>query len=547
MPNHKVIAPWVFGLTTLFYVFTLLPSLAWGDGVKLQSEAIAGESFVLAEMAPDQFSPDPYIFSRVGVAAWDHPLYIVMGHLVVRAFPLMDALWLVNLLSAVFGAASVALVFLLAFRFTGSLPASCYAGFSLAVSHTFWWHASTPEVYTLFIFLLLLSFYFFDRFERTDEYAFLAWSAFFLGLAASTHILAFLAIPALSLYYFLSRGHRSFHVYDLKKLTIPAFGFLPGFSLYIIQSIRLSASFSLDELIGPVLGSTFLSQLGAFSPLLLGESLLTYLFFLTVQFSPVGLILGVLGLRKVFAAQEVLSRKIIAFFIVFALFGIFYRVTDQFTFFLASYVFWAILIGIGSVHAFGRIPEKWRLLLSIVLGLVLLATPFFYNAMPHLAERYAITDDAIGIPRIGTGIRNGLAYYMNPNKRGDSSAYDFGHQTISDLAPGAVVIAQWYTDTDEYFILRYFTKVEKVRSDMTVVGWPAQDPFSFESQLVLDVIADSSPERPIYLASLSDRYYAASKLIELYCIVPEHNLYRLYPKEDKKPQPQCLGADSITE
>jgi len=545
VPNRKLIALIVFGLTITFYIYTLLPSLAWGDGTKLQSEAIAGESFVLAEMSPDEFSPDPFIFSRVGVAAWDHPFYIILGHILVGTFPFIDSLWLVNLISAVFGASSILLIFLLSYQFTNSVLASCYASLSLAVSHTFWWHSSTPEVYTLFVFLLLVGFTFFDRFETTHKYTFLTYSAFFLGLAASTHIMAFLTIPALGLYYLISRSYRSFRFPDLKKLLLPTLGFFAGFSLYIIQFIRMSASFPLNELMGPVIGSTFLSRLGTFSPLLLGESLLSYLFFLTVQFGPIGLILGIPGMHKVFREEDTSLRKIVSFFMVFALFGIFYRVTDQFTFFIASYVFWAMLMGIGSSYAFQLIPSKRRLLLPIVLGLLLLATPLFYIALPRLSETNGLNDASIGIPTIGVGVRDGLAYYMNPNKRGDYQAYEFGYQTISNLAPNSVVIAEWYTDTDEYFILRYFTKLKKVRPDVTVVGWATQDPFSFDTQLALDVIKDSFPGRPVYLASLSERFYAASKLVEIYCIVPEHNLYRLYPRENNALK--CLQEDSVTE
>ena len=532
-------------LTAIFYIFTLLPFLAWGDGTKLQSEAISGESFVLAEMTLDEFTPDPFIFSKVGVAAWDHPLYIIFGHLLVQALSFVDSLWLVNLISAIFGAASVALIFLLCYRFTDSILVSCYAAFSLAVSHTFWWHSTTPEVYTLFVFLLLISFYFFDQFERVSRVTFLVYSAFFLGLAASTHILAFLVIPAIGLYYLLSRNYHSFHLSDWKKLVMPTLGFIAGFSIYIIQFIRLSANFSLSEIMGPVVGSTFLNQLLTLSPILLGESLLNYLFFLTVQFGPLGLILGALGIRKTFDASGLLLRKIGSFFIVFALFGIFYRVTDQFTFFIPSYVFWAMLMGIGADYAFRLVPVNWRLLLPITLGLLLLATPFFYTALPILAEKNGLNDASVGIPEIGVGVRNGLAYYINPNKRGDYRAYDFGQQTISKLAPNSIVIAEWYTDTDEYFILRYFTKVQKVRSHVTVLGWPTQDPFSFNSQLVVDMIKGSFAEHPIYLASLSDRFYSASKLIEIYCIVPENNLYRLYPKENK--DLQCLEKDAVSE
>jgi hypothetical protein len=138
-----------------------------------------------------------------------------------------------------------------------------------------------------------------------------------------------------------------------------------------------------------------------------------------------------------------------------------------------------------------------------------------------------------------------LAYYINPNKRGDYGAYDFGSQVISDLAPNALVIAEWYTDTDEYFILRYFTKVDSVRSDITVVGWPTQDPFSFDSRLALETIQDSFPNHPVYLASLSDGFYGASQLIEMYCVVPENKMYRLYQKENKNLQ--CLDHEAVTE
>jgi hypothetical protein len=266
---------------------------------------------------------------------------------------------------------------------------------------------------------------------------------------------------------------------------------------------------------------------------------------LFVQFGPAGMILGILGFRKVFYDPDRSLRKIVAFFVVFALFGIFYRVTDQFTFFIPSYVFWAILLGIGSNSALKLIPENRRFLLPVVLAPLLLATPFFYQALPRLAETHGINDASIGIPEIGAGVRNGLAYYMNPNKRGDEAAYDFGYQTISNLSPNAVIVAEWYTDTDEYFILRYFTKVRGVRSDVTVLGWPTEDPFSFDSRLVLAEIEGSFPQRPVYLASLSDRFYAASNLVETYCIVREINLFRIYPKGSNRLQ--CLGKNAVTE
>jgi hypothetical protein len=236
--------------------------------------------------------------------------------------------------------------------------------------------------------------------------------------------------------------------------------------------------------------------------------------------------------------------KVIAFFLAYALFGIFYRVTDQFTFFIPSHVFWALLMGIGSHELLKWIPGKRRSL-QVVFVSLLLAVPFLYQTFPRLARDRGMNNEFVGIPEIGVGVRDGLAYYMNPNKRGDKGAYEFGVQTVANLAPNAIVIAEWYTDTDEYFILRYFTKIKEMRSDVSVLGWPTEDPFSFDSQLVLALIDDVLPDRPIYLASLSDRFYGASKLIEKYCIVREANLYRLYHRTEGAAQ--CLAEDAVTE
>lgn len=545
MPHRNLIAALVFLLTTSFYVFTLSPSLAWGDGVKLQTEAITGESFVLAEMPAQNFSSDPYPFSKVGVAAWDHPLYIVLGYFLVNTFPFVNSLWLVNLVSALFGAASVTCVFLIAHRLTNSMAASSYAAFALAVSHTFWWHSSTPEVYTLFTFLLLVSYIFFDRYEESKQDKFLIGGAFVLGLAASNHILAFLAAPSFILYIFISKQFPRFKNENVKKSLLILLGFLGGFLLYIIQFIRVSETLSLGKTVGPALGSTFLNRLDFFSPTLLGSSLLTYAGFLAFQFGPLGIILGVLGIRNVFASAAPAPRKVLAFFIVFMLFGVFYRVTDQFAFFLTSYVFFAILMALGLSRLFATMRTNSRFLLTFILFLLILLTPPFYRLVPQLARQNGIGDSLLGIPQIGTGLRDGFAYYIDPNKRGDFNAYDFGHETMISLKPNALVIAEWYTDTDEYFILRYFHKVEGLRPDVAILGLPTEDPFSFDSKLVLSAITDSFPERPVYLASLSEKFYSASTLTEVYCIVPEDNLYRLYEKSDTTLP--CLKADSVTD
>lgn len=545
MTYKTVSTPLIFFVALCFYIYSLLPSLGWGDGVKLQSEAVSGESFVISEMSTDEFTPDPYLFSKLGVAAWDHPLYTVIGHLLVRALPFADSLWLVNFVSALFGAATVTLVFQITRQYTNSLLASLYAALSLMVSHTFWWHSSTPEVYTLFTFLLLTAFLLHNQFELKNKPTLLFFSAFCLGLAASTHILGFLAFPSIGLYYLRSGEYRKFDLRQIKKLILPALGFVSGFSLYILQFIRMSANFPLDEIMGPVVGSAFFTQLEPLTLASLGRSVLTYLLFLLIQFGPLGFALGVVGFWQGSLKSNLPTRKTISFFIIYALFGIYYRVSDQFTFFITSYIFWALMMGVGLHYLLIKLRESVSRIMVGIVSALLFATPFFYTALPRLAASANVDDTTIGIPQIGTGLRDGLAYYINPFKRGDTNAYDFGYQTTMGFEPNSIVIAEWYTDTDEYFILRYFTKIDPLRSDVTVVGWHDIAPASFDPQLVADLIELTLPESPVYLASLSERFYNASKLVEIYCIVPENNLYRVYPKDSDGPQ--CLEKDSVTQ
>jgi hypothetical protein len=224
---------------------------------------------------------------------------------------------------------------------------------------------------------------------------------------------------------------------------------------------------------------------------------------------------------------------------VFGLFGVLYRVADQFAFFLPAYLFFTLLIGLGAADCLARWPRH-RTRLIVAVALASAALPLVYGLAPGLANAAGFSDDALGIPVVGTGVRNGLAYYVNPNKRGDMTAVHFGMDTLDRLPPNALVLAQWYTDTDEYYVLRYYVAVEGRRPDVEIAGWPTVDAFSFDSELAVRLVEEALPTRPVFLASLSERYYAFSTLAARYCIVSEGALYRVWPQPVD--QAVCLGS-----
>lgn len=533
----------LFAAVLAFYIVTLQPSLAWGDGIRLQREVITAESFIQAEIVDVNFAPDPFPFARLGVAAWDHPLYVIGGHLLLRALPTVYDAWLVNLISAVFGAGAIAMLFLLCARHTQSRPASLLASVALAVSHTFWWHAVTPEVYTLFAFLLLLVVYCFDTFEQNGRFIYLFISSLALGLGIANHLLAALAIPALILYLILARKSlRSFHLKPRQFLWL-AIAFILGALPYWLQFLRLLRTFTLSEIMATALGSTFLQGSTVLTPDLLAQSAASYLMFLVYQFLLTGLVLGLYGWWSGRQPYPGLWNKAAALFLVYLVFGLLYRVSDQFAFFLAAHAFWAVAIAMGVAQLEMKLWPDRRWIVSAVLALPLLVMPLFYDAAPDLLRTFGVTEETFGVPQIGTGVRDGLAYYLNPNKQGDVDAYIFGFKTLVTLPPESLVLAEWYTDTDEYFVLRYFSVVEGKRPDITLVGWPTVDPFTFDPQLAQEEIAQALPHRPVFLASLSEEFYGASRLIEDYCLLPEHDLYRIYPRNDQEERPCIVSTD----
>ena len=540
----KFIAFLLFLAVLGFYLFTMQPSLAWGDGMRLQREVITAESFILAEIVDVEFPPDPFPFARLGVAAWDHPLYVMLGHGLVKGLPQLHNLWLVNLISVVFGAGTIALLFLWLFVNTRSYLASIFAALALAVSHTFWWHSATPEVYTLFAFLLLLTVYWFDLYEHNGRFQHLLLASFTFGLGMANHLLAALLLPALLLYFLLSK--KSWHKFPLKFSQLVWLGlvFLLGFAPYWIQLLRMLRTFPLTEILGPAAGETFFRGSLALSPDSLLQSLISYLIFLVYQFNPLGVLLGLYGWWVGRRSYHPLWAKAVALYLVFLIFGLIYQVADQFAFFLSAHLLWAVAMGMGAAYLATAVWPRHRRVLGLVLALSVAIMPLFYALAPDLLRTVGINEVIFGVPQVGTGIRDGLAYYIDPNKRGDTAAYRFGKETLTQLPPDSVVLAEWYVDTDEYFVLRYFIAVEGLRPDVEVIGWPTEDPFSFDNNLAIAKVADNLLLRPVYLASLSRDFYAASTLLETYCIVEEHNLYRIYLRDDEKRA--CLSASAIT-
>ena len=187
-----------------------------------------------------------------------HPAYMLLGKLFTM-LPFGGPSWSINLLSAVFGAGTVAVLFLalvemhapsrragergapscgpLREEWSGLLVALA-AALTFAFSYVFWSHCEIPEVHTLFLFLTGASVLGVLKWHGGGREGWLAVSAGALGLALGVNLLGVLPVlipvAAFALASARVRGVRP-------RWAVPAALLLAGALSYLYYPIRLAA------------------------------------------------------------------------------------------------------------------------------------------------------------------------------------------------------------------------------------------------------------------------------------------------------------------
>jgi hypothetical protein len=106
----------LFGAALALYARTLMPGANGGDIGEIQ-----------------------FLSYKLGLAhSTGYPLLLLLGRLWITLLPFGSVAMRINLLSAVFGAAAVAVTGLLAARLTGNVLAGLVAGMVLATGRLFW-------------------------------------------------------------------------------------------------------------------------------------------------------------------------------------------------------------------------------------------------------------------------------------------------------------------------------------------------------------------------------------------------------------------------
>jgi uncharacterized membrane protein len=117
----------LFLVPFLFYLSTLTPGVGERDGYELQA-----------------------ISATLGFAhPTGYPLFPILGRVWIAIFPFGSIAWRINVLCALFAAASIPLVYGVARRVLGTQAVAVWGALVFAFSRTLWTQASQPEKYTL--------------------------------------------------------------------------------------------------------------------------------------------------------------------------------------------------------------------------------------------------------------------------------------------------------------------------------------------------------------------------------------------------------------
>jgi len=394
----------------------------------------------------------------VGFLGWavSHPLYyiIAMG---ARCVPGGAFGHRVNLVSALAGAVAVANLYLLVRLWLGKSFPALIAAVTLAVSHTFWRHASIAETYTLWTALFLGELIVLLQYSRTKRTGYLYVLGLLNGLAIAVHMLAVIPGVCYAVLVVAWLGKRAIRLRDVGVVAVLwIVGALPFEYLilrHMIQSGDIvgslaSAAFG-DRWQGAVLNTSLSWQM-------IKENML----FLVLNLPTPNIVLfpvGAVALYKM-SALATFRNLLAALMVLFFIFAFRYTVADRYAFFIPFYAVASVVVGLGA-HAMQARFRRPAFLL-VVAGFALLPAAV-YALAPALAARMNLTLGTRGdVP-----YRDDTTYFLQPWKTGYTGAERFAQEALEAVPADAVI----YADTTTVAPLLYAQEIQGQRPDVWII------------------------------------------------------------------------------
>ncbi len=435
-------------LAFAFYVATLAPTVMWYDmGEFVSTSATLG------------------IAHNTG-----YPLLILLGKM-FTFLPVGDTAYRVNLMSAVFTALAIAVVFGIIHDLTDAITASAAGALTLAFASTVWANATWATSYGLNLFFtalvtrLMLSWWR-DRQPRT-----LAFAALAFGLGMCNHRLIVLVAPSSILLLVL--GWRSL---TPRTVAVAAAAFFAGLSVYLYLPIRGEMEPALSWAHPANLHTYWSMFLNGQTPsgywrIDIADRIDVLWAYPSYDLTWAGLALA--GVGAVVCAQR--HRAVAAYFALLIVLDAIvvetYSIHNVYNYLTPGYLALCVLVGVAAAWL-SEIVRRAASTRTDVRPWVQAAT---------IAACLSLLPSALVAKN-----------FSRVDRSDDYAAYDFAQTTLDRLPPRAVVLTDSWTASP----LWYLQFVQGQRRDVTVspvFAQEGQDIVAFARRQMAD-------GRPVYLA-----------------------------------------------
>ncbi|MGD8500205.1 MAG: DUF2723 domain-containing protein [Phycisphaerales bacterium] len=447
--------------------------------------------------------------------AISHPLFYILA-IGAKYVPLGEFAHRVNLVSAIAAAVAVANMFILVRLWLGRNLPAIIAAVTLAVSHTFWRHASIIETYTLSTALFLAELTMLLQYTRTNRARYLHWLGLLSGLSIAVHMLASIPLLCYAVFALFLIAKKEIRRGDLAIIVLLWFaGALPYEYLIVKSMIQTgdiattlaSAAFG-ERWQGAVLNTSL-------SLRIVKEN---FLYILLNFPTPNALLFfaGCVGLFNI-PLNRGLRNVVLALMALFFLFAFRYTVPDRYAFFIPFYCVVSILIGLGTYLLQARMNHGAFALLVLFFSLLPVGV---YAAAPALAKKMQLN---IGT-RDDIPYRDDYEYFLRPWKTGYKGADRFADEALSLAGENAVICA----DTTTVAPLLLAQQVKGKRPDVKIVSGTvnSKDAPRFDEQTIEQLLED----RPIYVVSRKAGYCPAF-VLDNYDFIQAGVLWRVAQRE----------------
>ena len=367
-------------LVVIIYLWTRNPHPEFGDSLGFILSALEGFD--------------------LNTNASSHFLYVNFCYLCVLALPFLPPIWIVSMVSVVFGLMALVLLYQLLRTIHIQVEAALIATGVFAMAFSWWRQVVIIEVYSFHMCLFLGSLKYLLKDWMANESKNVWRVSFWLGMALWAHIQHLLLLP-LFMYYLLSRKDA---VGFRKILPISAFLIFLAVLLIIplfTQLHPISAVFFDNRSQGAVLGVEWSS---------LGNGILRSIAYLLYNFHVfIPLILHGIWLcwKK---NHQLFYLLLLGVVLPYWGFAMRFNVSDNYVFFLAPYVGLIVFCGISLKYWMNQLTMGKYI--SVLWLIPLIISPIFYVSSLHIARKFPQAR-SFAETKIYKG---GLAYYLWPGR-----------------------------------------------------------------------------------------------------------------------------------